>query len=540
MIKKFIFILLISFIVCELTSFDFLKVDGVQIRNNYGKGNCLFLRGTNIGNLFVQESWMSSTNVRDQKTLMDIFYKKYGESKMNTLLDYYENNYFISSDFDNIQEMGMSVIRIPFTYMNLLEYNSFELKSNAFDKLDYIISEFNKRNIYVILDLHGAVGSQNGQDHSGELIDNIEDVTFYSNPEYKQKTIEIWKQIAMHFKDNPTVAAYDILNEPAEKAGFTIEKHWDYFNEIYQAIRSIDSEHIIIIESCWVPINLPNPNKYNWSNIIYEYHHYPWDFEHDASGQILSAKSLISYIKLENYNVPTYIGEFNYFGEEEGWRTILNLFNEEGYHYTSWSYKSNNMGNWGIFDQKKIDKIDPDLDDLIRIKEVWSNDYIGTGNKSNDGMVYNSLKDNLPGNVVPAKDYNDKDYFAFKFLKNNKYVSADCYGMNNLIANRDGKGLWEHFRKIDNLNDGTVSFQSRSNNMYLSVILEEDNYVIKAKSNIINDEEKFYLEQKGNNIWAMRSKINNKYVQVDLDNNNVLHFKSDTIGTWEEFTIENV
>jgi len=29
----------------------------------------------------------------------------------------------------------------------------------------------------------------------------------------------------MHYKDNPIVAAYDILNEPGEKAGFTIEKH---------------------------------------------------------------------------------------------------------------------------------------------------------------------------------------------------------------------------------------------------------------------------------------------------------------------------
>ena len=38
----------------------------------------------------------------------------------------------------------------------------------------------------------------------------------------------------------------------------------------------------------------------------------------------------------------------------------------------------------------------------------------------------------------------------------------------------------------------------------------------------------------------MRSKINNKYVQVDLDNNNILHVKSDSIGAWEEFTIENV
>ena len=112
--------------------------------------------------------------------------------------------------------------------------------------------------------------------------------------------------------------------------------------------------------------------------------------------------------------------------------------------------------------------------------------------------------------------------------------------MNNLIANRDEKGLWEHFRKIENLNDGTVSFQSRSNNMYLSLMIDGENYVIKAKSNKINDEEKFYLEKKGNNIWAMKSKINNKYVQVDLDNNNILHVKSDSIGAWEEFTIENV
>ena len=73
MFKKIIFILLISLILCNLSTFDFLKVDGVQIRNNYGKGNCVFLRGTNIGNLFVQESWMSSTNVKDQKSLCKYF-----------------------------------------------------------------------------------------------------------------------------------------------------------------------------------------------------------------------------------------------------------------------------------------------------------------------------------------------------------------------------------------------------------------------------------------------------------------------------------
>ena len=64
-------ILLIIFLISlsyeKFTKLDFLKTDDTQIKNNYGKGNCVFLRGTNIGNLFVQESWMSSTDAKDQK-----------------------------------------------------------------------------------------------------------------------------------------------------------------------------------------------------------------------------------------------------------------------------------------------------------------------------------------------------------------------------------------------------------------------------------------------------------------------------------------
>ena len=33
----------------QFTDLDFLKTDDTQIKNNYGKGNCVYLRGTNIG-----------------------------------------------------------------------------------------------------------------------------------------------------------------------------------------------------------------------------------------------------------------------------------------------------------------------------------------------------------------------------------------------------------------------------------------------------------------------------------------------------------
>ena len=77
-IRLYLLILSISFISPKFTYLDFLKTDDSQIKNNYGKGNCVYLRGTNIGNLFVQESWMSSTNARDQKTINENLESRFG------------------------------------------------------------------------------------------------------------------------------------------------------------------------------------------------------------------------------------------------------------------------------------------------------------------------------------------------------------------------------------------------------------------------------------------------------------------------------
>ena len=126
---------------------------------------------------------MSSTNSKDQKTISEKLTNRFGKKIKENLISIYEENYFTSNDLDKLKEMGMSVIRVPFTYMNLYDKikNNWILKKNAFDKLDWIVKESSKRGIYVILDLHGAFGSQNGQDHSGEVIDDVKDVTFYSN-----------------------------------------------------------------------------------------------------------------------------------------------------------------------------------------------------------------------------------------------------------------------------------------------------------------------------------------------------------------------
>ena len=93
---------------------------------------------------------------------------------------------------------------------------------------------------------------------------------------------------------------------------------------------------------------------------------------------------------------------------------------------------------------------------LADIKAKWSKDSIGTGSKSSNGIVYNTMKKAMPGTIVFAdKALTDVDYFSIKATINNKYVCADNYGQSNLVANRDSAGAWEQFRVIYN-SDGTV------------------------------------------------------------------------------------
>ena len=186
--RLYLLFFLISLISSKFTYLDFLKTDDSDIKNNYGKGNCVYLRGTNIGNLFVQESWMSSTNARDQKSINANLENRFGKDCKNTLIESYESAYLTSDDITKFKDLGISVLRIPFTYMNLYEKNdqgNWTLKSNAFTRLDWIVDQCSEQGIYTILNLHGAFGSQNGQDHSGEVIDNVEDVTFYRNSTLK-------------------------------------------------------------------------------------------------------------------------------------------------------------------------------------------------------------------------------------------------------------------------------------------------------------------------------------------------------------------
>ena len=581
-----------------LGSNDFLKVNGTQIRKQKGTGDIVYLRGTNAGGWLVQEDWMNPTNASDQKTMMTTLANRFGASKRDELVSTYENNYWTTQDFDNCAEMGMSVIRLPFTYMNLCDDNG-NLKSNAFDRLDWFVQNCSQRGMYVILDMHGAFGSQNGMDHSGEINDGKQ---LYYNQSNKDKTLNLWKKIAEHFKGNPAVAAYDILNEPGIKAAATYSLHWDFYNEIYNTIRSKDSNHIIIMESCWDADNLPRPSQYGWTNVAYEYHYYPWSAQNSSDAQKSYFSSKVSDIANHNYGVPTFVGEFTCFEQEEGWKAAMSTFNGQGWHWTTWSYKVTGNSSWGIYNHNP-EKVDIYNDSADTIKNKWS--AVGTANGWKNDKIYNLVKPYLSGTVTSTggsttddSDNNSTSGVA-TFYEHSNYggwavsLEEGSYDYKDILAKgivndqisslrvSDGykvtiyddegfKGTSKEFTgdasyvgneindktssiKIEKwdgsssvtyntvkLSNGKYSIKSVANEKYVVAENGGSDPIVANRDNYSGSWETFYIVNNDDGTVSIKADANNKYVCAVLDEENQLTPRSDSISTWEKFKIYKI
>ena len=340
-----------------------LKADGQTIIN--AKGEPVQLRGVNLGGWLVQEGWMNLTNGPCQAESFKVLDERFGREVREYLFSVYEDNYLTESDFDNIKSLGMNVVRLPFAWWNILTEDG-TLKTDAFTRLDWAVDCCRERGLYVILDLHAARGSQNNQDNSGEMNGS----QLWKKVTYQDQMLYLWECVSAHYKGNATIAAYDLLNEPGGDLKSTGVVQWEYFDRLYEAIRAIDPEHIIMMESCWDPEDLPSPDRYGWENVAYQYHWYKWNADNDFWAQKLNVDVKLHKMKETNHPVPGFLGEFTLFQSMDAWKYALENYSKAGLSWTIWTYKVTGNSTWGLYNVFG-EKVDIYKDSAEEIERKW-------------------------------------------------------------------------------------------------------------------------------------------------------------------------
>ena len=355
-----------------------IQASGRSLYN--AQGNRIQLRGINAGQILLQEGWMSPFALEPEKNKDgsyvkdadgNIQYPEFSEEEFRTalaenpnlaghdpeeLMAYYRECFFTEADFHFIrEELGFNVIRLPFYWRNLLNDDlSRKAEETAFSYLDWFVAQAAENGLYVILDLHGTPGSQNGYEHSGVA---QREAGLWDSEENVAATVDLWEFVARHYTEKRPdlgkwIASYDLMNEPTEVfKGITTKKCWDVFDKIIDTIRSVGDNHVITVECCWDFARLPDPADYGWENVQYEYHWYNW------ANEALPYALFYAYQDLSNigrdYDVPVLIGEFTFFEDRGAWEKGLALFDQRGYNWTIWNYKTTVTGwwtsSWGVY-----------------------------------------------------------------------------------------------------------------------------------------------------------------------------------------------
>ena len=237
-----------------------LRVRGTDIVD--GKGKPVMLRGVAFGN----EVW---GNVRLPRRHHD------------------------EADFARVAAMGMNTVRF---YMN---YRTFESDAapgtylaDGWQWLDDNIAWAKKHGVYLVLNMHVPPGGFQSLGAGKALWDR---------PDMQERLIKLWTAIARHCKGEPTVAGYDLLNEPVVTRG---KSQWhDLAARIAAGIRTADPDHMLFVERLnatageWTEDGDRNFFRIPDANTVYEFHFYkPFHFTHQSA-------SWVSFTA-ENVDVP--------------------------------------------------------------------------------------------------------------------------------------------------------------------------------------------------------------------------------------------
>ncbi|CCF57582.1 hypothetical protein KAFR_0C05910 [Kazachstania africana CBS 2517] len=304
----------------------------------------LFKNATSMAT-YMNSSFLSSNNtIIDEYTLCEAL----GYNTSKELLSNHYATWITEDDFKQISEDGFNLVRIPIGYWaykvdhkenkyinNITFIDPYVGEGIQLKYLDKALEWAQKYGLNVWLDLHGAPGSQNGFDNSGQRI-------FYSNLGWLSKngtrelTYTVWdKMFNDYLASNNSIVGVEIVNEPLNsKIGIDniTQAYYDAFVSFKETMPENDNSTFIIHDAFEgvdyfnldfnpqyrnVSDQYANLTEFNYDaqNILVDHHHYEVFTDYQlAETQYARIMNIINYGESINEQLgyhPAVVGEWS-------------------------------------------------------------------------------------------------------------------------------------------------------------------------------------------------------------------------------------
>ncbi|TMC09026.1 MAG: glycoside hydrolase family 5 protein [Chloroflexi bacterium] len=329
--------------VLRVSGGDLVAPDGRPVR----------LRGVGLGGWMNMENFITGfpgTETALREALAGVL----GEELAGRLFDRFLETFFGPDDARHLGELGLNLVRLPVNYRHFEDdLRPFEIREEGFRHLDRVIEACAAAGLYTIVDLHALPGGQNQEWHA----DNRgHEALFWRHRHFQDRAVNLWRVIATRYRDNPWVAGYNPINEPADPSGRRLV---EVSRRLVDAIREHDPDHVIFLEGNRFSTDFEMFGE-TWPNVVYTTHDYALPGHVDGGpypgvtrGRYVDRDALErTFLERTRYmretGTPIWVGEFGpvYTGDPERdqvrYRILqdqLEIYERYGASWAIWTYK---------------------------------------------------------------------------------------------------------------------------------------------------------------------------------------------------------
>jgi glucan 1,3-beta-glucosidase len=267
------------------------------------------MRGVNLGAWLVLERWMvpelyRGTDAQDEYSLCLAL----GEGA-KARLDRHRETFITAEDFRWIKNRGLNAVRLPVGYW-ALEAPKPYVENSRF--IAFALEQCQQNGLKLLLDLHGAPGSQNGWDHSGRS----GAINWPKDPQNIQETLRVLESFAQEFGKHPALCGIELLNEPRDQV--PLEVLQQFYQDAYARLRKhLEADVAIVFHDSFRPLAWKQCMRGPaFTNVLLDTHLYQCFGEKAKSRTALeqlacalNRKEILDQMQQEE--LPTIVGEWS-------------------------------------------------------------------------------------------------------------------------------------------------------------------------------------------------------------------------------------